>query len=316
MIAIGIDVGGMSIKGASVSLEGKVLETFVMPVVKGENQNITINKLIEEIKQFIKKNNYEGQIIGIGIGIPGMIDSPKGIVFASANLRWENLPIVHMITEALHLPVKITNDANAAALGEAIFGAGKKYNSTIMITLGTGVGGGVVIDHKLFEGNEGKGTELGHIALIPNGLPCGCGRKGCLEQYASATALMRQTKEAMEEHKESVMWELCNGDINNVNGKTVFDAEALGDETAKAVLKQYVIYLGEGLLDFCNIFRPNAIILSGGIAKQGENINARLRAYMADNHYGYINSPAVDLVSATLGYEAGMIGAATLIINK
>lgn len=221
-----------------------------------------------------------------------------------------------MIEDAFKIPVKITNDANAAALGEAIFGAGKKYNSTIMLTLGTGVGGGVIIDHHLFEGNEGKGTELGHIILVPNGLPCGCGRKGCLEQYASATGLMRQTKEAMEQHKESIMWKLVEGDINNVNGKTVFDAEALGDETAKAVLKQYVFYLGEGLLDFCNIFRPNAIILSGGIAKQGENLNSRLRAYMADRHYGYLNSPVVDLVSATLGYEAGIIGAATLILNK
>ena len=315
MIAIGIDVGGMSIKGGSVSLDGKVLETFVMPVIKGEKQDITINKLIDALKAFINEHHYEGQILGIGLGIPGMIDSPKGIVFASSNLKWENLPIVKMLDDAFHLPIKITNDANAAALGEAIFGAGSKYNSSIMITLGTGVGGGVIIDHKLFEGNEGKGTELGHMVIVPNGLPCGCGRKGCLEQYASASALIRETKQAMIEHKDSKMWSLVNS-IDEVNGKTVFDGVALNDTCAKEVLDNYIFYLGEGLLNFCNIFRPNVIILSGGIAKQGENLNSRLRAYMADRNYGYTNSPVVDLVSATLGYNAGIIGAAALIINK
>lgn len=315
MIAIGIDVGGMSIKGGSVSLDGKVLETFTMPVIKGEKQDITINKLIDALKAFINKHHYEGQILGIGLGIPGMIDSPKGIVFASSNLKWENLPIVKMLDDAFHLPIRITNDANAAALGEAIFGAGSKYNSSIMITLGTGVGGGVIIDHKLFEGNEGKGTELGHMVIVPNGLPCGCGRKGCLEQYASASALIRETKNAMLEHKDSKMWNLVNS-VDEVNGKTVFDGVALNDTYAKEVLDNYIFYLGEGLLNFCNIFRPNVIILSGGIAKQGENLNSRLRAYMADRNYGYTNSPAVDLVSATLGYNAGIIGAATLIINK
>lgn len=315
MIAIGIDIGGTSIKGGSVTTDGKVLKTFSMPVVKGENQNVTIDKLINVIRDFISENHYDGQILGIGLGIPGMIDSPKGLVFASSNLKWENLPIVNKLENALHLPIKITNDANAAALGEATFGAGSKYNSSIMITLGTGVGGGVIIDHKLFEGNEGKGTELGHMVIVPKGLPCGCGRKGCLEQYASATALIRETKAKMLEHKDSKMWSLVNN-IDEVNGKTAFDAEKLGDVFAKEVIDNYIFYLGEGLLNFCNIFRPNCIILSGGIAKQGENLNSRLRAYMSDQHYGYTNSPVVDLVTAQLGYDAGIIGAASLIIIR
>ncbi len=153
---------------------------------------------------------------------------------------------------------------------------------------------------------------MGHISLILNGEPCGCGRKGCFEQYASATALIRQTKSAMNEHKESKLWDLVDGDINKVNGKTAFDAEKLGDEVAHKVVEQYIIYLSEGILNYCNVLRPEAVILSGGIANQGSVLNDRIKKYCHAHHYGYEGAPASDILTAVLGYQSGMVGAAAL----
>ncbi len=181
-----------------------------------------------------------------------------------------------------------------------------------MITLGTGVGGGIVIDGKLYEGTDGKGAELGHTSLIYNGLPCSCGRKGCLEMYASATALIRQTKEAMKNDKNSLLWNEVKI-LDDVNGKTVFDAAKKGDKTSEAVIDQYVSYLGEGLLNMCNIFRPECIVLSGGIAKQGKLLTDKLTKYMEAQGYGYPYAPKTEIAIANLGYNSGIIGAASLL---
>ena len=314
MIAIGIDIGGMSIKGAAVDSNGRVYEKFSMPFIKGEPGEETIRKLAEIVKEYIAANGLENKIVGIGLGSPGTLDIKNGIVNYANNLGWENLHVADIFHEILPYPVRLTNDANAASLGEAKYGAGKSYDSIIMLTLGTGVGGGIIINGKLYEGNEGKGAELGHSVIVVDGEQCTCGRKGCLETYASATALIRETKKAMHSNRRSLMWKVCP-DIDLVGGKVPFEAAKQGDKTAIDVLDNYIKYLGEGILNFCNIFRPNVIVLSGGIANAGDYLFDRVNKYIKDRNYGYKMTPEVKVVPAELGYDSGKIGAAALFFN-
>ncbi len=314
MIAIGIDIGGTSIKGAAVDSNGRVYETFSMPFVKGEPGEITVKKLASIVKEYIASFDLEKKIVGIGIGCPGTLDIKNGVVNYSNNLGWNNLPLVDIMHEQLPYPIRLTNDANAASLGEAKFGAGKSYETIIMLTLGTGVGGGIIIDGKLFEGNEGKGGELGHTVIVVDGEQCTCGRKGCLEAYASATALIRDAKKAMRLNKKSLMWKI-SPDIDLVGGKVPFEAAKQGDPTAMTVIDNYVKYLGEGILNFCNTFRPNVIVLSGGLANAGAFLFDKVNKYVEERYYGYKSTPAVKIVPAELGYDSGKIGAAALFFE-
>ena len=314
MIAIGIDIGGMSIKYAAVDSTGKVYEKSVQEIIPGEDQIVTMEKLIKGVKDYISSNNLEGKVEGIGLGIPGSIDSKQGVVSFSNNLRWKELHVVELFQKEINLPVKITNDANAAALGEKVFGAGKKYQDLVMITLGTGVGSGIIIDGKIYEGMSGKGAEIGHSTLmVENGLACTCGRRGCFEMYASATALIRQTTEAMQMDRFSLMWKLAD-EYGKVNGRVAFEAAKQGDITAINVIEKYVMYLSEGLLNICNIFRPECIVLSGGIANQGDYLIEKIKAYCERFDYGYPNSPKTEIKVAEIGYNSGIIGAACLIL--
>ena len=314
MIAIGIDIGGTSIKGAAVDSSGKVYDTFSMPFIKGEPGEITIRKLAELVKEYIHTQSLEKKIVGIGIGSPGTLDIRNGIVNYANNLGWNELHVADIMHETLPYPIRLTNDANAASLGEAKYGAGKAYDTIIMLTLGTGVGGGIIINGKLFEGNEGKAGELGHTVVVVDGEQCTCGRKGCLEAYASAAAIIRETKKAMLSHKDSLMWEICK-DIDKVGGKTSFEAAKKGDSTAIKVIDNYVKYLGEGILNFCNIFRPNVIVLSGGVANAGPFLFDKLNNYVKERNYGYKSTPEVKIVPAELGYDSGKIGAAALFFD-
>ena len=314
MIAIGIDIGGTSIKGAAVDSNGRVYERFSMPFLKGEPGEITIHKLAEIVKEYIAAHGLEGNIAGIGLGSPGTLDVKNGIVNYANNLGWNELPVAKIMQEVLPYPVRLTNDANAASLGEAKYGAGKSYETIIMLTLGTGVGGGIIINGRLFEGNEGKGGELGHTVVAVDGEQCSCGRKGCLEAYASATALIRETKKSMRLNKRSLMWKI-SPDIELVDGKVPFEAAKKGDKAANDVLDNYVKYLGEGILNYCNIFRPNVIVLSGGVANAGPFLFDKLNAYVKDRNYGYKSTPEVKVVPAELGYDSGKIGAAALFFE-
>lgn len=314
MIAIGIDIGGMSIKGAAVDSTGKVYDVFSLPVIKGEPGEVTIRKLTNLVEEYIANLKLDEKIVGIGIGCPGTLDVANGVVNYTNNLGWNNLHLAKIMQEKLPYPIRLINDANAAALGEAKFGAGKSHDTVIMLTLGTGVGGGIIINGKLFEGNEGKGGELGHMVVQVDGEQCSCGRKGCLEAYASATALIRETKKAMLENKDSKLWEIAP-EIDAVGGRTIFKALALNDETAKRVFDNYIKYLGEGILNFCDIFRPNVIVLSGGIANAGDVLFNPLNEYLRVRKYGYEFTPAVKVIPAELGYDSGKIGAAALFFE-
>ena len=315
MIAIGVDIGGTSIKGAAVNEKGEVIDVFSMSVEKGENQNVTVNKLIVLIQNYLSEHHYDNaNCLGIGFGIPGSIDSEHGIVSYSNNLRWNELHFIEMVSEKIDLPIRITNDANAATLGEYKFGAGRKYKNIIMMTLGTGVGGGLIINGELYEGKMGKGAEIGHSVIKYDGRRCTCGRRGCLEAYASATGLIRDTKRMMAKHKDSKMWAITEK-YGKVSARIAFEAAREGDPYGQILVDNYVKYLGEGLNNYFNIFRPDAVVLSGGIANEGDYLISRLKSYCKERNYGFKGTPEVEILISELGYHSGIIGAASLMFK-
>lgn len=316
MYYVGIDLGGTNIKTGIVGKDGKIVAKSSIPT-KGDRpaDEVAFDMSVEVLNLVKSAKISMDEVVGVGVGSPGAINSGAGIVDYSCNLGWYNVPIAELILKRVKKPVKVSNDANVAALGETLFGAGKGYTDTVLITLGTGVGGGIVIGGKLFEGNESKGAELGHSVICVNGEPCACGRRGCLEAYASASALIRETKEAMLRDRGSKMWEFVGGDIDKVDGRTAFETEKQGDAMAKLVVNNYVLYLSEGLLNICNVFRPQAIMLGGGVCAQGDNLLNRLKTRMKAMHYGFRGTPEVELLIASLGNDAGIIGAAALLMS-
>lgn len=315
MIVIGVDVGGTSIKGGTVNDKGEVLDEFTVAINRFADPEVTFGNLAKEINNFINTHHYQEPITGVGLGIPGLINKDTGVVASSPNMpRWLNFNIKEFLEERIKLPIRLVNDASAAALGEAKFGSGRKYKYLIMITLGTGVGGGIVFDGKLIDGNEGEGAQLGHSAIVFNGRRCSCGRRGCLEAYASATALSKQTRYMMELYPESLLHE-CAEEVGKVNATVAFMAAKREDPVGLKLVNDYVMYLSEGLLNFCNIFRPDIIVLSGGVANEGEYLISKIRNYIEKREYGYKNSPKVEIKQAELGYNSGKIGAASLFFD-
>lgn len=315
MFAIGIDIGGTSIKGAVVNDTGKVLTRFAMDVNKNASGEDEVNRFCDVMIKSINDYDSSIKLEGIGIGMPGILDMDKGVVITSPNLpKWNGLHISKLISKRMGLPVYINNDANVATLGEARFGSGKEYSNLIMLTLGTGVGGGIIIDNKLYDGNRHQGAELGHMVIRVNGEKCGCGRRGCFEAYASATALIRDTKKEMDKCPDSLMHDVSK-ELGKINAKVVFEASRRGDKAAIRVMKRYVKYLSEGILNYCNIFRPEVVLLSGGVANEGDYLLDQVRHYLKNHKYGMKGSPKVDLKVASLGYDSGKIGAACLVFE-
>ena len=310
--SIGVDIGAMSIKIGVVNQLGQILYKTTFKTDK--NHLLAIDGIAKNIKGLLNENNISiTDVKGIGVGCPGAVNSKTGVIDFLPNLDWENIAITDLLKNHFKLPVKISNDANVATLGEAIYGCAKDFNSAIMFTLGTGVGGGIIIDKKLFEGELSRGAELGHITLFLDGKECTCGRKGCIEQYVSAKALIGQTKVTMEQNLASKMWDYVGGDIDKVDGKTAFECSKIGDKTANEVVDTYVYYLGESILNMLNIFRPQAFILGGGISNAGDYLVDKVKAYCESKNYGYKKAPKTQILRATLGNDAGIIGASLLV---
>lgn len=310
---IGVDIGGMSVKYGLVNENGNIL---AKRTVKTEGTaDSVIDTLGKALVAFLEENGLKKEEIeGVGIGCPGAITAATGTVEYSNNLGWKNVKLTDGLKKHLDTEYKVSNDANVAALGEATFGAAKEFSDVIMLTLGTGVGGGIVLGNKLYEGNESKGAELGHAVLVLGGEECTCGRKGCIEAYCSASALIRDTKRAMLRDTDSKMWDYANNDIHNVNGRTAFAMARENDPAAVRVVNDYIMYLSESIMNYCNIFRPQAVVLGGGISGEGKYLIDRVAQYCKERHYGYQGTPEVKILAATLGNDAGIIGAAALLV--
>ena len=307
-LKIGIDLGGTNIAGGLVSDSGELIYKTSAPTVTDSEESL-LSAIVNVINEIKTHANGE-EISGVGIGVPGHADDKTGIVVYCNNVPFENTPLAEYVKRETGLSCTIGNDANAAALGEVLFGSAKNYSNAIMITLGTGIGAGIIFDNKVFSGCNGAAGEIGHMCLVPDGIPCACGRRGCFELYGSATALKRQTREAMEKHPESILNKLAKTP-EEVSGKTAFDAMRAGDEVGKAVVDQYVRYLATGVVDIINLLYPEAIIFGGGVAKEGETLLAPICEIVEKESYStYGRQPK--FLTAELGNDAGIIGAAFL----
>ncbi len=307
---LGIDLGGTFIKGGVIDPLGKIITDDKIPTECGKGAEAVAENIAYLSKRLMSDAKITCEdVSGIGIGVPGMIDSERGVVVVSENLKMYNFEIRDRVEKLTGLTVKIVNDANAAALGEARFGCGKNYKTSVLFTLGTGVGGGIVIDKKLYLGNCSAAAELGHSVIVAGGERCSCGRRGCLEAYASATALIRETKKAMQQNSASLMWGI--GSIEAVDGKTAFDYYKK-DAAAQKVVDEYIEKLAVGIVNIANELRPEAVIIGGGVSAQGKSLTEPLQRMVDTEIYGQKSGPQVEILIAELGNRAGILGAAAL----
>ena len=250
------------------------------------------------------------QIEWIGIGTPGIANSETGIIEYSNNLGFKNTPMVKYISEVIDKPVFIENDANAAAYGEYVAGAAKGAKNAVCITLGTGVGGGIIVDGKIYSGSNFAGAEIGHTVIEVDGAQCSCGRKGCFEAYSSATGLIRMTNEAIAEHPESLMAKMA--EKAKVTARTSFDAMRDGDKCAKVIVDKYIKYLAAGITNTINIFQPDVLCIGGGVCNEGDALLLPMKAIVEKEVYTRDSEKNTKIVIAELGNDAGIIGAAFL----
>ena len=312
MYYLGIDLGGINIAAAVVDESGHILGRDSRPTPHAPGE-VVVDHMAAAAREAAGQAGVSlEEIASVGVGSPGAIDPRAGLVINWYNLGFDHVPLSALLAQRLGLEVFLENDANAAALGEYAAGAGKGSASMAAITLGTGVGGGAVLGGKLYTGFNYAGMEVGHFVLEYNGRPCKCGRRGCFESYCSATALIKRTREEMQRHPDSLLWQAAGGNLDRVEGRTSFDAMAQGDPVAKAVVDEYASYLGCGVASLVNILQPEVFCIGGGVANAGETLLAPVRAIVEREDYARNSLRRCRVVRAQLGNDAGIIGAALL----
>jgi glucokinase len=306
---IGVDLGGTMIKTGICSEDGELLQTCEGPTEADKGVDAVIHNIASYVRKLVAESPYEWeQIAGIGAGIAAFLDINEGWVTESPNLRWRNVPIKEKLEEALNKPVKIDNDANAAALGEALAGAGKGIGSLVCYTLGTGVGAGIMIDGKIVRGFSGMGGEVGHISVVPDleAIQCGCGQMGCLETVSSAAGIVWMAYAAVERGERTTL-----SLLEDISAKDVFDAAKAGDEVALRIIQRAAYYLGKSMAIVAVIVNPQRFILAGGMAGAGEILLQPIREAF-QKHTPSAAQNGVDIVLAKFGPHAGVVGAAGL----
>lgn len=305
MVYVGIDLGGTNIAAGLVDENGKLIYKKSIPTGADRSAEEIIKDMADIALDIVNENGYVLEDVkSIGVGCPGSVDKENGILIYANNLPFSNTNIREEIQKYIDKPVFLENDANCAAWAEAKSGAAKGTKNSVTVTLGTGVGGGIVINGTVLDG------ELGHTVIKADGEQCTCGRKGCWEAYASATALIRQTKQAAEADKNSKLWEYRNKD-GKFNGVSAFNAAQAGDKTAQQVVDNYVKYIGIGIANIVNTFQPEVIAVGGGVSNQGESLLGPVREYIKGETYN-IGIKSWRVEKAVLGNDAGIIGAALL----
>ena len=313
MYRLGIDLGGTNIVAGVVDENYNIVATAKRKTLTERSNEEIINDMAAAALEAVETAGLKPEdIVSAGVGSPGSIDPDKGIVVYTNNIGFKDVHLGDLLKEKTGIDFFVDNDANSAAYGEFLAGAGKGTKDFVMITLGTGVGGGVIIDGKIYTGFNYAGAELGHTVIQMDGENCSCGRQGCWEAYASATALIRQTKSAMIRFPDSLMWLLVDNDINKVNGITAYDAMRQGDEAGKQVVEKYIYYISVGVTNNINIFQPEVFCIGGGISKEGDNLIAPLNKYYEGDNYGRSLKNKTVIKTALLGNDAGIIGAAFL----
>lgn len=316
MVRIGIDVGGSNLVAGVVDEQNRIVARAKVRASDFTTGEATVAGLVQIARQAVKNGGYsQDQVASVGIGIPGMVDDFDGIAVKAVNAPFDHTPVRRLFQQLWDIPVYLENDACCAVLAEGLVGCGKESPFIMMFTLGTGVGGSYL--RKTGNGIQLQGTEIGHMVIQVGGRPCSCGRRGCWEQYSSAPALKRMTREAMQLHPESMMWQMCKWELDNVSGKTPFVAMEQGDATAKAVTDTYLSYLADGIANAINIFSPELICLGGGIANEREeNLQYPLQELVAQRTKARQGAQTTRFVKAQLGNDAGIVGAALLYLPR
>lgn len=315
MIYFGVDIGGTGIKVGAVSREGKILHMESAPTQAQLGYEVLAKDIAGLINKIMKENNIElCDVAAIGMGCPGSIDDRNGVVIYANNLNMTNAPLCDELKKYIDKPIYIGNDANCAALGEYFALNDSSVEHMIAITLGTGVGGGLILNKKIFTGFNGVAGELGHSTLIMDGEQCSCGRKGCWEAYASVTALNRDALRAALSAPDSLLAKEIEANDGKPNGKIIFGCANRGDETALAVVDRYAKYVAQGIVDLINIFQPQYIVIGGGVSAQGDVLLSPIKKYVGEATYGGGLVKTAEIRIAKLGNDAGIIGAALLAL--
>lgn len=313
---IGIDLGGTNIKAGVVSDEFKIIaKASCKTNLPRPGEEICADMAKVALEAVKTAGLTLDDIEAVGIGTPGIANSESGIIEYSNNLGFNNFPVVELMRTHIDKSCFVENDANAAAYGEFVAGAARGTNDAVCITLGTGVGGGIIINKKIFSGFNFAGAEIGHMVISVDGPQCTCGRKGCFEVYSSATGLIRMTKEAMEKHPESILSKVVDDD-GKVSARTAFNAMREGDATAKQVVDDYIKYLACGITNTINIFQPDVLCIGGGVCNEGDPLLLPLKELVAKEVYTRNSPKNTKIVIAELGNDAGIIGAAFLGLSK
>ena len=310
---LGIDLGGTAIKVGVVREDYKIIAKHSTPTKHARPAEEIIADMVNTGKSAIKTAGLnESDISHVGICVPSSINNNnKRIIFAN-NLGWRDFDVIPFFKKEWDIPVFLANDADSAALAEVRAGAARQYSNAVMLTLGTGVGGGLIFNNQVYTGGDGFGSEPGHIVIMAGGQQCTCGASGCFEAYASVTALKRDTKRAMDEFPGSIMHDINGDDPSHISGRTAFDAAAQGDEAGMLVVKNYIGYLATGIASLIILLRPQAVIIGGGVSDAGEPLFGPLREEVASRVCitGAVGIPPI--LKAELGNDAGIIGAALL----
>ena len=310
-LLIGVDLGGTNMRVGAVTEDGKVFHRLKLPTNVELGLQEVVEKLIKTIRQVIQEAVSNGdRIIGIGIGSPGIIDIKSGIIVSSPNFpQWKQVPLKQIIEERISIPTFLDNDANAFALGEKWLGAGKGVQSLVCLTLGTGVGGGIILGGHLWHGVNGMAAEIGHMTVVPDGLPCNCGNSGCLEMYASASSIVRRIVIALQAGESSAVTDYVNNDLTKITSDLVYHFALKGDSLAGKIMHETSIYLGIGIANLINLLNPEMILIGGGLTNAWDLIYPDM---IQEVHKRAFEVPAkrVKIVRASLNDNAGIIGAA------
>jgi len=312
MYYIGLDVGGTTFKAGVVNEKGEILVKNAYPTGVERPYQEIIADMAKLCRQVTAEAGLElKDIAAIGVGVPGMFSNRTGMIPFCTNLGWHDVPFVAEMKKHLDIPVYGDNDATVAGLAESVAGASAGVDSSVILTLGTGVGGGIVINGRPYSGAHGCGSEIGHMIIKMDGEMCTCGNEGCFERYASATAIIREAKKAVVNCPESAIMEKCGGDVEKINAKIVIDAAREGDKTAKAVFDGYVRALAHGIVSIINMIDPEVILLGGGVAHAGDFLLDAVREAVKPLVI-FKTMPYARIELARLGNDAGIIGAAML----
>ncbi|MGE5329637.1 MAG: ROK family protein [Deltaproteobacteria bacterium] len=310
---IGVDLGGSHIGGGLVDNNGKIVARATVENRVGTSQEIIIDNMIQLCKKIIEKSGVKKEdISSIGIGCPGTCDDKRGIIVYENKLKMRNVPVRAEFAKHFDMPIHMEMDANCAALAESFFGAAKGYDTSVTITLGTGLGGGIVINGKIFSGFNFAGSEMGHTVMVVDGEQCTCGRRGCWEAYSSATALVNKALQAIQNKRETIILDLAGGDISKINGEIIFNAAKQGDKAAEDIIEQYIKYLAEGITNVVNTIMPEVFVIGGGVCRQGDYLLKPLQRLVNEKMYVRGDTPKTIIKIAEMQNDAGIIGAAML----